>query len=169
MRSISEHLVPMRFIPTASLLAAALATATPAQAWDSQQFCDSMREIVVGSIDEFRGIRSSTASEYIDDDPYYLALRTLPDSTLCIVSSGKIAVLSCRFFTGNLPNAERVYEDLQFQVERCLSEHTQNEATPEKDTINTTVYISDVGGEITIDKSDQFGEYVEVRFGQVHY
>lgn len=136
----------------------------PAQAWSSREFCTEMDALVEAAASRFRTVRTTQATYSVDGQRRYLSLRVLPDTKICTITPDLDPTLECVYFTGILPNAERVFDSLVRQVRSCLSRGDRALARPVEERSDTTTFRTNNLTEITVDKSHIFGEEVIVRF-----
>jgi hypothetical protein len=133
------------------------APSTPAAAYDERDFCETLLAQVDAAIGNFDGMRSTTASYYIDGQPYFLALRELPDARTCYISVGAEPVLTCEFYTGIMPRAEELYEKLNVHVPRCIAKRITGDVRPSYEDATRTEFVTDEGIVVVVDNTDLFG------------
>ena len=146
-----------------ALAAMLLCAGAPASAYSEAEFCDSLDALLDAAPDRFRGIRSTTASQYVDGVPHFLALRVLPDTRQCVISVGDDPTLTCEYYTGIMPRAEELYARLIGEVRRCLRKRVEGPVVPSAESSTLTEYVTDDRTAVTIDNGDLFGQVVKLR------
>jgi hypothetical protein len=146
-----------------AIAAALLLPGAPAAAYSEAEFCTALTRLLDAAVTQFRGVKSTTASFYIDGVPHFLALQTLPDTRQCVITVGDNPLLSCEYYTGILPRAEAVYARLTGEVRRCLRKHIRGPVLPAEEKANLIEYQTDDRVAVIIDNGDLFGEVVNLR------
>lgn len=152
----------MRLAALACATTLALTTA-PAAAYNERDFCEALLAQIDAAVGSFDGMRSTTASYYVDGEPHFLALRVLPDARTCYISVGAKPLLTCEFYTGIMPRAEELYAKLNVHIPRCISKRVTGPLRPSYEDATRSEYVTDEGVVVVVDNDDLFGTVLHLR------